>query len=386
MPPYQHGITVTEVNEGVRALVTVATSVIGVVVTGPAADAALFPLDRPVLVVDIDDAIGKAGETGTLKNVLQAIADQVNTVVVVVRVAPGLDAEATATAVIGDTVAGQKTGLQALLAAEAQLGFKPRILGAPGLDSFAVATELAIVARKLRGMAYAYAVGDDVADAILYRGGFAARELMLITPDFRALDAGVVETSYAVARALGLRARIDKEQGFHKTLSNVPVDGVLGITKDIGFDLQDPDSEANLLNAAQITTIVRQNGFRFWGSRTCSDDPLFAFESATRTAQVLQDTIAAGMLWAIDKPLTPSLAKDIVETINAELRAMKGRGELIGGNAYFDPAKNTTATLKAGKLEISYDYTPVPPLENLLLVQRITDTYLADFGANLVAR
>ena len=43
-------------------------------------------------------------------------------------------------------------------------------------------------------------------------------------------------------------------------------------------------------------------------------------------------------------------------------------------------AKNPTMreTLRAGKLYIDYDYTPVPPLENLTLRQRITDKYLAN--------
>lgn len=36
---------------------------------------------------------------------------------------------------------------------------------------------------------------------------------------------------------------------------------------------------------------------------------------------------------------------------------------------------NDKDTLKAGKLTIDYDYTPVPPLENLMLRQRITDQY-----------
>ncbi|HGE8358478.1 TPA: phage tail protein, partial [Serratia marcescens] len=30
-----------------------------------------------------------------------------------------------------------------------------------------------------------------------------------------------------------------------------------------------------------------------------------------------------------------------------------------------------------------YDYTPVPPLENLLLRQRITDQYLMNFTQNV---
>ncbi|WP_277981514.1 phage tail sheath subtilisin-like domain-containing protein [Sphingomonas phyllosphaerae] len=73
---------------------------------------------------------------------------------------------------------------------------------------------------------------------------------MLVYPDFLAFDsvAGTSAPSAAVARALGLRARIDQEIGWHKTLSTVPVQGVLGLTKDVGFDVQDPGCEAALLN------------------------------------------------------------------------------------------------------------------------------------------
>lgn len=382
MPEFMHGITVTEVTEGVRSLVTVATAVIGLVATGPAADAATFPLDRPALVTDIAAAIGKAGATGTLRNALQAIADQVRCPVVVVRVAPGEEDEDTTANVIGTTVAGMKTGMQALLAAEAQLGVKPRILGCPGLDTQAVTAAMIVVAQKLRGMAYAAANGADTAAAIAYRANFTGRELMLIYPDFLAFDttAAANVTSFGVARALGLRARIDQEQGWHKTISNVPVQGVVGLTKDIQFDIQDPSCEANLLNAAQVSALVRTGGgFRVWGSRTCSEEPLFAFESAVRTAQVLMDTIAGGLVWAVDKPLRPSLAKDIVETINGELRQMKAAGQLVDGKAWFDIARNPPESLNGGKLLIDYDYTPVPPLENLALTQRITDSYLADF-------
>lgn len=383
-----HGITITEVSEGARSLVTVATAVIGLVATAPEADADIFPLNRPALVLDLEAAIGKAGASGTLAGVLRAIADQTRAPVVVVRVEEGADAAATTANVIGTSDAdGMKSGLQALLAAEAQLGVRPRILGAPGLDTQPVTAALVVVAQKLRGMAYAGTIGGTVGEAIAYRANFAARELMLLCPDFVAFDAVAKAngTSFAAARALGLRARIDQEQGFHKTLSNVPVDGVVGLTKDIGFDVQDPTCEANLLNAKEVTALIRGNGgFRFWGSRTTAETgSLFAFESATRTAQVLMDTIGNGMMWAIDKPLRPSLAKDIVETINGELRKMKAAGQIIDGRCWFDADKNPTVQLKAGRLTIDYDYTPVPPLENLMLNQRITDSYLADFAAGL---
>ncbi|MGL1297087.1 hypothetical protein ACSTLA_23495, partial [Vibrio parahaemolyticus] len=60
----------------------------------------------------------------------------------------------------------------------------------------------------------------------------------------------------AVARALGLRAKLDEQVGWHKTLSNVPVNGVSGLSKDIYFDLQNPATDAGLLNAAEVTTLI----------------------------------------------------------------------------------------------------------------------------------
>jgi phage tail sheath protein FI len=380
-----HGISVTEVPGSTRTIATVATAIIGLVATAPAADADVFPLNTPVKVTVLGDAIAAAGETGTLKGALQAIADQVRATVVVVRVAPGADAAATAVAVIGDDANGIKTGMQALLAAEAQIGVRPRIIGAPGLDSENVAKALATVAKRLRAMAYAGAVGATRQAVAAYRAKFTERELMLIWPDFTAPlgVAGADVPSFAVARALGLRAAIDQTQGWHKTLSNVPVAGVDGLTKDVQFDIQDPDCDANILNAAQVTTIVRLNGeLRFWGNRTCAEPASeFTFESATRTAQILGDSIAAGMLWAMDKPLTPSLARDIVEEINEKFRALKRDGKILGAVAEFRADKNPVASLKGGQLVISYRYTPVPPLEHLGLEQEISDEFLADFAA-----
>lgn len=383
---FKHGITLTEVNTGSRMLTAVSTAVIGLVATSSTADETAFPLNRPVLITDVEAAIGKAGGDGTLAKSLQAIADNSRPFVVVVRVEDEIDGADTTANVIGTTLpSGQKTGMQALLAAEAQLGVKPKILGTPGLENQAITTALATVAKKLRGFAYARAIGATVAEAILYRANFPDREVMLLMPDFIAFDVATAAnvTSYAAARAMGLRALIDETVGPHKTLSNVPVGGVIGLTSDIHWDVEDATSEANLLNAKEITTIIRTDaGFRFWGNRTCAPaSDLFAFESTTRVAQLLADTIVRGMMWAIDKPLTPALAKDIVETINGFGRDLVGAGVLMGFNCWFSEANNSINSLKAGKLRIDYDYAVPPPLEDLGFNQRITDSYFADFAS-----
>ncbi len=392
---YHHGVRVLEINEGIRPIRTIATAVVGMVCTASDADATVFPLNKPVLLTDVLTAIGKAGTLGTLARSLKAIADQASPVTVVVRVADGEGADAAAkeadqtTKVIGGVTAdGQYTGLQALLAAEVQLGVRPRILGAPGLDNLAVTTELAAIAEKMRAFAYASVWGcDNVSEAIAYRDGFGSRELMLIWPDFITWDTATSANApaSAVARALGLRAKLDEQIGWHKTLSNMPVNGVSGLSKDIFWDLQNPATDAGLLNASEVTTLIRREGFRFWGNRTTSADPLFAFENYTRTAQVLADTMAEAHFWAIDKPMHGSLVKDIVAGINAKFRELKTGGYIIDGQCWFDPAANDATTLKAGKLFLDYDYTPVPPLENLLFRQRITDRYLMTFAESVKA-
>ncbi|EPD3098066.1 phage tail sheath protein [Enterobacter hormaechei] len=388
MSDFHHGVQVVEVNDGTRVISTVSTAIVGMVCTARDADATMFPLNEPVLITSVQSAIAKAGKKGTLSAALQAIADQSKPVTVVVRVEEGTDEdEETALAqtvsnIIGTTDEnGKYTGLKALLTAEAVTGVKPRILGVPGLDSLEVATALAPVCQKLRAFGYVSAWGcKTLSDAIKYRDNFSQRELMVIWPDFLAWDtvANDTATAYATARALGLRAKIDQEQGWHKTLSNVGVNGVTGISKSVFWDLQEPGTDADLLNEAGVTTLIRRDGFRFWGNRTCSDDPLFLFENYTRTAQVIADTMAEAHMWAVDKPITATLIRDIVDGINAKFRELKTNGYIVDATCWFDEEANDEATLKAGKLYIDYDYTPVPPLENLTLRQRITDKYLAN--------
>ena len=389
MADYNHGLRVLEINEGTRPIRTIATAVQGLVATAEDADPLVFPLDTPVLLTNIQAAVAKAGTSGTLKTALQAMANQTNSLCVVVRVAAAAEEAAQTANVVGTVTAqGKYTGLKALLTAKTKLGVQPRIIGAPGLDTQAVATELAVIAPKLRAFAYAYAWGCQTKEEVVaYRDAFASRELMIIWPNFVAfnVDTAQTETVPAVACAMGLRAKIDNEIGWHKTLSNVAVQGVTGIDADVTWDLQDPATDAGYLNSNQITTLIQQDGFRFWGSRTCSDDPLFPFENYTRTAQIMADTIAEAHMWAIDKPMHPSLVTDMIEGIKSKQRELTRLGYLMGGDSWYDPESNSKETLKDGQLNIDYDYTPVPPLEDLRFRQRITDSYLADFAASITA-
>jgi len=377
-----HGLTITESATGPRPVKEASLAVIGLVATASGStteieDAldAQFPVNTPVLVDNIRTAIANAGDEGTLKSSLEAIADQTTPVLVVVRVATDADPEVEEANVIGGVTDDVYTGMQALLSAETVVGVRPRILGAPGLNTADATAALVVIAKKLRAFAYAAPVGETAAAVITERESYSARELMLIWPDTTNDFDGD-----AIARAMGLRARIDEEQGWHKTLSNVAMDGVTGIDRDLHFDLLDPSTPVGVLNDAEITTIIRKTGFRFWGNRTCSDEPEFAFESAVRTSHALQDEIADIMQPFMDNPMTTALIKDILETGNARYRKLATAGQIIGAEMFFDAEDNSAADLAAGRPKFRIEYTPAAPLENPEIGLVITDYYYTGFA------
>ena len=388
LTPRRHGVKMTEVTVAGVAFKAPSSAIWGLVAVAPNADADIFPLNTPVIVTDLGAAIIAAGAAGTLATSLKAIEDQVRAIGIVVRVEEGAGANAAEkladqnAKLIGGGAAGSRTGMQALMDAESATGMRPRIIAAPGYSEATVGAALGILAGKLNAIAY-FDAGPTrtIEAAAAFRTGFGQRELFLTYGDFTAAHpiSGTVEPSFAPARAVGLRALLDQTVGYHKTISNVPVAGVVGIAPAVAWDLMDENTEAGILNGADVTCLIRRDGFRFWGNRGCSSDPRYAFESAVRTNQVLREIIADGVFPYIDQPLTPRLARFIVEDINAVFRREKSDERIMGAKAFLTEA-NTKDQLAAGKLRIAYNFTPCAPLEDLGIESGITDEYYADFN------
>nr|VFK48180.1 MAG: hypothetical protein BECKTC1821E_GA0114239_11053 [Candidatus Kentron sp. TC]VFK50707.1 MAG: hypothetical protein BECKTC1821D_GA0114238_111717 [Candidatus Kentron sp. TC]VFK59833.1 MAG: hypothetical protein BECKTC1821F_GA0114240_10383 [Candidatus Kentron sp. TC] len=148
--------------------------------------------------------------------------------------------------------------MQALLAAKTKLGIKPRVLGAPGFSHHQpVAEELGTIAEKLRGFAYCDAPALTAEEVVTHRGLFGNKRIMQLWPGFRVWD--VASNGYIdqpdSARALGIRAKLDNDVGWHKTISNIPINGVSGLTADVDWDLQNTATMAGYLNANEVTTL-----------------------------------------------------------------------------------------------------------------------------------
>lgn len=377
---FLHGVEVIEVTSGARAIRTVASSVIGLIGTAPAATSA-FPLNTPVLIAGYNPTqIAALGTTGTLPAALDGIYDQAGAVVVVVRVAEGNDAAATLTNVIGGVASdGTYSGVKVFLGAESILGVQPRILVAPGFSkTAAVLTELVSVANRLRAVVVADGPSTTDAAALSYATASGSDRVYLVDPSVKVLASGVETLEPASARVAGLIAKSDNDRGFWWSPSNQEILGIVGTERPIDFVLGDAAARANLLNAGNVATIIRQNGFRLWGNRTLSSDPKWAFLSVRRTADLINDSILRAHLWAVDRNITTTYLSDVADSVNGYLKSLQAQGAIIGGECIPSPDLNTPANIQQGKVYFDVKFTAPYPAEHITFRSALVNDYLSE--------
>ncbi|EJM3831570.1 phage tail sheath subtilisin-like domain-containing protein [Salmonella enterica] len=305
----------------------------------------------------------------------------------------------TAADIIGSVdAAGQRSGLKLLADSYSLNGFDAKILIAPVYCTQAsVMAELDVQAGKLQAVAYVDApVGTTPQQAITGRGpagtinfNTASGRLRLCYPYALVYDAqtNADRPEPLSSHAAGLRAWTDLEYGYWWSSSNQLLKGVTGIERPITARIDDPQSEANLLNASGITTVFNSygTGYRLWGNRMASypsSTGLLTFENCRRVKDMTDEAIRASSLPFIDQPITQALIDTILESVNQYGRKLIGDGALLGFTCWYDKKRNEEADLADGHMLVSYRLTPPPPLERLTLESEITSDYLVNLNGN----
>lgn len=395
---FLHGVEVVELTQGVRPIQTVRSAVIGVLGTAPDADAAVFPLDTPVLISGSRTKAAKLGTTGTLPGAMTAIFNQIGATVVVVRVAEGADEAATLTNAAGDALTG--TGVWAFLAAESMVGLSPKLICAPGFTHQATLTSGSEVANevvaamasvssgssgvgdRLRAIAIADGPNTTAADAHAYADLHASDRIYVVDPWCKPTKATSVPSSAYVA---GVIAKSDAERGFWHSPSNRIIQGIVGVSRPVGFYLGDENSEANLLNENDVATIIRENGFRLWGNHSTTSDQQMQFLSTRRTVDMVNESVMRAHLWAVDKCITRTYLQDVRESVASYLRSLEARGAILGSSVTVDPEQNTATDIANGQVTLDFEFTPAYPAERVrfrsVLSNRFIETVLTDSSA-----
>lgn len=248
-----------------------------------------------------------------------------------------------------------------------------------GVAANAVVSELLGIANRLRAVIIADGPNTNDADAIAYRGDFGSKRVYVVDPKVLVLDEdGTTITDWSSPRVAGLIARIDNERGFWWSPSNQEINGIQGTARTIDFVLGDASSRANLLNENEVATIIRQDGFRLWGNRTCSSDPKWAFLCVVRTADIINDSLLREHMWAVDRGIAKQYVNDVIEGVNAYLRNLVGLGAILGGTCWADPDLNTADQIADGKVYFDFDFTPVYPAEHIIFRSQLTNDYISE--------
>lgn len=386
MAGFFHGVTVTNVDTGARTIALPSSSIIGLVDTftpGPGVESTpTAQANVPLLITSEREAIAAFGVDSAITKACQAIYTRAKAVIVACGVTKVEDAAAQTSAIIGGVLAdGARTGLQALLDGKSRFNAQPRLLVAPKHSAtLAVGTALVALADKLRGIAIIDGPGTTDEAAMAYAAEFGAKRAFMVDPGVKYWDTTASATVDAPASAwvAGLFAWTDSEYGFWASPSNKEFVGITGTTRSVEFLDGDDTCRANLLNNANITTIIRDDGYRLWGNRTLSSDPKWAFVTRVRTMDIVMDAILYGHKWAVDRSITKTYVSDVTEGLQAFMRDLKNQGAIINFEVYADTELNTASQLEQGKVYWNIRFTDVPPAENPNFRVEITNQWLTE--------
>lgn len=379
-----HGVTTTLLDTGARTISLPSSSIIGLCDTftpgllgGGTAKAGELKL-----ITSEREAIAAFGAGSALAKAAAAIYVRAKAVIVAVGVPKLEDAALQTSAIIGGVLAdGQRTGLQALLDGKSKHNAQPKLLIAPGHSSTqAVATAMDALAGKLRAIAIIDGPNTTDEAAMAYALNFGSKRLFLVDPGVQFWDTVESATVDAPGSAwtAGLFAWTDAEYGYWASPSNKEFVGITGTSRPIEYLDGDATCRANLLNNANITTIIRDGGFRLWGNRTLSSDPKWAFITRVRTCDILMDAVQAGHKWAVDRSITKTYVKDVTEGLQAFMRDEKNRGAVINFEVYADDEMSTASQIMQGKVYWRIRFTDVPPAENPNFLFEVTDQWATE--------
>jgi hypothetical protein len=405
---FLHGIETVELLKGSIPIREVKSAVVFLVGTAPvhttipngvsANDWYNQVVNQPVLVLSREDAVKTFGEPTpnyTIPYALNSIYDHGGTTVIVVNVFdPRIHntngtpdpTKVQASDIIGgvDVATGQRKGLEIIDELYSRFGFTAKLILAPVFcEAPSVVSAMISKAENKRAMALIDApVGMTVQQVINARGvggqlNTSSYRAIICYPHLKVYDTATNSERLEPLsqRLAGVIAKVDHDDGYWFSPSNREILGITGIERPITASINDPNTEANLLNENGILTVFNSfgTGYRIWGNRSAAfptaTDPK-NFISVRRTADIVAESIEYATLQFLDKPITVAI-DGVLSMVNAFIRTLIGRGALVDGKCYFMKDKNPSDQLALGHLTFSYEIMPPTPAERITFEQII---------------
>jgi uncharacterized protein len=173
----------------------------------------------------------------------------------------------------------------------------------------------------------------------------------------------------------GVMSRSDNQRGVHKAPANEPVRGAV----DLAYTLN--DTEQGALNQKGINALRLFPGQPplVWGARTLTDGTTWRYVNVRRLFSFVEDSILAGVRWAVFEPNNTGLWKGLERSIVEFLTRVWQSGALFGRTAdeafyvKIDEELNPPAARALGEVFVEIGMAPVRPAEYVVVRIGIQD-------------
>ncbi len=214
----------------------------------------------------------------------------------------------------------------------------------------------------------------DLAGITAWRRQFDSSRAALYYPSLRILDSdGRLLQQPPSGHVAGLLSRLDRESLMKKNPANEPLAGAVGTLME--FDV----ASLELLHQRHINPIrtMKGRGLRVWGARTLSSAPEWRHINTRRLISRIEQSLQAGMAWAIFEPNYPDLWKTLIRSATGFLLDLWKDGYLSGvtpEEAFYvkcDEETNPEAERDLGRVTVEVGLAIARPAE--FFVVRISE-------------
>ncbi|KRQ99286.1 hypothetical protein [Bradyrhizobium valentinum] len=253
------------------------------------------------------------------------------------------------------------------------------------LDALAnpIAATLPAVLNSYLGVAVIDAPPSTEAAALDYRETLSSNRLIIVDPDVKVLENGVVVHKPASPRIIGVAVRRDFEyegRPFH-SWANQPIYGIVGPGRNIEFSLTDGATEGQDLLGHQIGPIVRgetgddfaiaEGGFVFVGYENVGEDAVWQQYHKVRGRDFIELTVLRTLRYYLGKfNLTTHTIQTVVNVVGNLLNIAQSKGDILGYLCRFDPDQNNPDDLRTGKIYVDARFEEAPMFRLATILSR----------------
>lgn len=254
-----------------------------------------------------------------------------------------------------------------------------------GVLANAVVTAIPAVLGRLNAVFLPEGPATTYAAWLAYRETIQSdRVLHPLSQDAKVTDAdGAIVTRPLSPFIIGIYVRRDADNSGRpfRSIANQPIYGIVGISRPIPFSYTDGALEGQTILAnnggivvkgeAGVESSVGTGGFVFWGTDTCSEDPLWLFAHVVRG----RDYIELGQLRTLRYYLgrfniTVATVNAILNTMSSELQLLKNYGDILDFRRGLDPDVNSPELLRQGFIHVFFRAEEAPVLRKITISSR----------------